>query len=103
MGKGKVAAQCAHAAVAAYKIALMKNPLILKYWGMAGNIKITLKADDENALKDLAQKAKKANLITKIIQDAGRTQILQGSRTVCVIGPGPSKLVDEITGMLKLY
>lgn len=51
----------------------------------------------------ITQKAKEANLITEIIQDAGRTQILAGSKTVCVIGPGPSRLIDKITGTLKLY
>ena len=42
MGKGKVAAQCAHAAVAAYKAAL-RHPNILKAWERGGQTKITLK------------------------------------------------------------
>lgn len=42
MGKGKVAAQCAHAAVAAYKQA-KKHPAVLKSWENCGQTKITLK------------------------------------------------------------
>lgn len=42
MGKGKVAAQCAHAAVAAYKQA-RKHPGVLKAWENCGQTKITLK------------------------------------------------------------
>lgn len=29
-------------------------------------------------------------------------QVEAGSRTVCGIGPGPAKLIDEVAGMLKL-
>lgn len=49
------------------------------------------------------QQAKRADLVTEVIRDAGRTQIPAGSRTVCVIGPGPTRLIDMITGALKLY
>lgn len=42
MGKGKVAAQCSHAAVAAYKAA-RKQPKILRAWEKSGQAKITLK------------------------------------------------------------
>lgn len=42
MGKGKVAAQCAHAAVAAYKQA-RRQPNVLKSWENCGQTKITLK------------------------------------------------------------
>lgn len=41
MGKGKAAAQCAHAAVASYKMAL-KYPSILNAWEDCGQMKITV-------------------------------------------------------------
>lgn len=47
--------------------------------------------------------ARKMGLVACSIQDAGRTQISAGSRTVLAIGPGPKNLIDEITGSLKLY
>ena len=48
-------------------------------------------------------KARLAGLIAESIRDAGRTQVVAGTRTVCAIGPAPAKLVDTITGHLKLY
>lgn len=42
MGKGKVAAQCAHAAVAGYSAAT-KKPKMLRAWEECGHKKITLK------------------------------------------------------------
>lgn len=52
---------------------------------------------------ELMQKARSAGLIAESIRDAGRTQIVSGTRTVCAIGPAPAKLIDTITGHLKLF
>jgi len=49
MGKGKVAAQCCHAAVAAYKSAI-KYPKILRAWEESCQPKITLKVLKLNQL-----------------------------------------------------
>ncbi|KZC07591.1 Peptidyl-tRNA hydrolase 2, mitochondrial [Dufourea novaeangliae] len=102
MGKGKVAAQCAHAAVAAYKAAI-KHPKILQSWEECGQAKITVKVDSEDALKEIAKQARAVGLLSNVIQDAGHTQIAPGSRTVCAIGPGPAPLIDQVTGHLKLF
>lgn len=102
MGKGKVAAQCAHAAVAAYKSA-RRHPKILQAWEECGQPKITLKVDGETALKEIAKQAKSVGLLANIVQDAGHTQVPAGSRTVCAVGPGPAPLVDKVTGHLKLF
>lgn len=59
--------------------------------------------NNEDELKAVAKAAKEAGLITNVIQDAGRTQVAPGSRTVCGVGPGPAELVNSITGNLKLY
>ncbi|XP_032673515.1 peptidyl-tRNA hydrolase 2, mitochondrial-like [Odontomachus brunneus] len=103
MGKGKVAAHCAHAAIAAFKLALKRNPSLIDYWAKSGQAKIIVKVDDEKQLMNVEQQAKKADLVAEIIRDAGRTQIPAGSKTVCVIGPAPTRLIDVITGALKLY
>ena len=103
MGKGKAAAQCAHAAVGAYKKAARHQPAVLKKWERDGQAKITLKADTEEVLAELELVAKSQKLITSLIFDAGRTQIAAGSMTVLAVGPGPAEIIDSVTGHLKLY
>ncbi|XP_071383922.1 peptidyl-tRNA hydrolase 2, mitochondrial [Centroberyx affinis] len=103
MGKGKVAAQCSHAAVSAYKQLHRRNPELLKQWEYCGQPKVVVKAPDEESLIDLLSHAKEVGLPVSLIQDAGRTQIAPGSRTVLGVGPGPADLVDRVTGHLKLY
>ncbi|XP_008283064.1 peptidyl-tRNA hydrolase 2, mitochondrial [Stegastes partitus] len=103
MGKGKVAAQCSHAAVSAYKQVQRRNPELLKQWEYCGQPKVVVKAPDEDALIDLLGRAKEVGLPVSLIQDAGRTQIAPGSRTVLGVGPGPADLIDSVTGDLKLY
>ncbi|XP_012216480.1 peptidyl-tRNA hydrolase 2, mitochondrial isoform X2 [Linepithema humile] len=103
MGKGKVAAQCSHAAVAAYKTARRVSSKAVKIWEKCGQAKIILKVDSEAELMKIAKQAKDMGLISNMIQDAGHTQIPAGSRTVCAIGPGPAKLIDQVTGHLKLF
>ena len=103
MTKGKAAAQCAHAAIAAYRNSLAKQPALLEEWEADGQAKVTLKVESESELIELIKKAREAGLIGESIKDAGRTQLAAGTRTVGVIGPGPSKLIDLITGHLKLY
>ncbi|XP_042298486.1 peptidyl-tRNA hydrolase 2, mitochondrial [Sceloporus undulatus] len=103
MGKGKVAAQCAHAAVSAYKQLQRRNPELLRQWEYCGQPKVVVKAPDEETLAQLLAEAKGLGLSVSLIQDAGRTQIAPGSRTVLGIGPGPADIVDRVSGHLKLY
>ncbi|GBM79611.1 Peptidyl-tRNA hydrolase 2, mitochondrial [Araneus ventricosus] len=102
MGKGKMAAQCAHASVMAYQHCSIKSPHLLKEWLKSGQRKVVVKVDSEEALLELAAKARRAGLIISLVCDAGRTQIPSGSRTVLAVGPGPEQSIDTITGDLKL-
>merc|ERR1712061_578877 len=99
MGKGKIAAQCAHAAVDLYKKALVKTPDLVKQWETFGQAKVTLKAPEggEDALISLQKQAKEIGLCAVIIHDAGRTQIASGTATVLGIGPGPSSVIDNVS------
>ncbi|XP_024613475.1 peptidyl-tRNA hydrolase 2, mitochondrial [Neophocaena asiaeorientalis asiaeorientalis] len=103
MGKGKVAAQCSHAAVSAYKQIRRRNPELLKQWENCGQPKVVVRAPDEKTLVELLTHAEILGLTVSLIEDAGRTQIAPGSRTVLGIGPGPVDLIDKVTGHLKLY
>jgi PTH2 family peptidyl-tRNA hydrolase len=62
---------------------------------MYGQPKIALRGADTAELDELARCA-------RTIQDAGRTQVAPGSKTVLGIGPGPARLINQVTGKLKL-
>lgn len=119
MGTGKIAAQCAHAAVAVVEevIALREQQQFQKQaldeqsalwvqwygaWRISGCQKIALQCPDEEAMLAVAGAARELGLPFYVIRDAGRTQIAAGSKTVVAVGPGPKSFVDQVTGHLKL-
>ncbi|CAN6644162.1 peptidyl-tRNA hydrolase 2 [Trichomonascus vanleenenianus] len=103
MGKGKAAAQCAHAAVACYKAAKRRHPAYVKRWEEWGQMKVTLQCPNEEEIELLRGIAESLNITNRLIHDAGRTQIAAGSATVLGLGPAPKSLLDQVTGSLKLY
>ncbi|EJU00972.1 PTH2-domain-containing protein, partial [Dacryopinax primogenitus] len=102
MTKGKIAAQCSHATLACYKALSKSNAQLLRHWEKTGQAKIALRCDSEEELLLLQAQAQSLSLCARTIQDAGRTQIASGSRTVLGIGPAPVRLVNQVTGRLKL-
>ncbi|KAJ3161164.1 hypothetical protein HDU86_007786 [Geranomyces michiganensis] len=102
MTKGKMAAQCCHAAVAAISSARRRCPETLRRYQRYGAAKVALKCNSEEELLTLYAQARSTGLIAEYIEDAGRTQIPTGSRTVLAIGPASIKQIDAITGHLKL-
>ncbi len=108
MLKGKIAAQCAHAAVALYRLisepqSQARNLPLLERWLFKGQAKIALKCPDEEEMNLLFAKAISLNVNAYIVHDAGRTQVQSGSATVLGLGPAPKLVLDQITGNLKLY
>ncbi|KAJ1437670.1 peptidyl-tRNA hydrolase PTH2-domain-containing protein [Ochromonadaceae sp. CCMP2298] len=102
MQKGKIAAQCGHATLGAYKIATKHCPSALRTWEIMGQAKIAVKVEREEDIYTLMEQARSAGLVSYLVQDAGRTQIAAGSRTVLAIGPAPVSELDKITSHLKL-
>eukprot|EP00775_Hariotina_reticulata_P006448 gene6448-6677_t len=102
MGKGKIGAQCAHAAVGVLQKYKTGNDHIFRMWERFGQPKITLKVQDEHEMAELAHKALQSGLTCYIVHDAGRTQVAAGSQTVLAIGPGYKSDIDRITGHLSL-
>ncbi|MDE1857643.1 MAG: peptidyl-tRNA hydrolase Pth2 [Thaumarchaeota archaeon] len=102
MGKGKAAAQVAHASLAAAEAAMQRKGGWYEAWKEGGQAKIVLKVASESDLRDVFRKAKSAGLPASLIEDRGLTQIEPGSATCVGIGPAPDAEVDAITGKLKL-
>ncbi|TRZ03562.1 hypothetical protein DNTS_013481 [Danionella cerebrum] len=82
MGVGKVAAQVGHAAVGLAK-------------------KIVLQGTNMAHLLELQALAMSLSLPTKLVQDAGLTQVEPGACTVLAI-MGEEEMVNNVTGSLKL-
>lgn len=102
MGKGKIAAQCGHAAVGAFQSASKRHPQQVRAWENSGSAKIAVKVDSKEQLLTIRQQALARNFNACMIRDAGRTQIEPNSITVLAIGPARVRELDEITGHLKL-
>lgn len=109
MQKGKVAAQCCHAALSCFRMIASDpnresyNPQMVQRWLRRGQAKITLKCPDKETMDELYAKAISLGVNACVIHDAGRTQIAAGSATVLGVGPAPKAVLDQITGDLKLY
>lgn len=103
MGKGKIAAQCAHAAVGAVETLSEQGRRVeLTQWEMCGQPKIALKCPSWEEMKGIMFVAKQNGVPSFVVQDAGRTQVEPGSRTVLALGPAPKSLIDNCSAHLKL-
>ena len=99
MGRGKIAAQVAHAAVTA---ALASRDADLAAWLGEGQPKVVLKVPTGERLLDVARQALHDGLPVEVVHDAGRTQVAPGTATCCAIGPADSERVDRVTAGLPL-
>lgn len=103
MGKGKIAAQVAHAALEAAEAARRRHEDWYDSWREEGQAKVVVKTEGgEDAILDLQRQARSLGLPVSMIQDRGLTQLEPGTTTCLGIGPGPSGMIDKVTGKLKL-
>ena len=124
MRKGKIAAQAGHACIDAILMALNKQGRLndfemtsegvslkntekpsspLSDWFMYGCAKVCVYVDSEEALLDIAQKAKEKGIIASVITDAGMTEFHGVPTKTCLaLEPLPAEIADELTGELPL-
>jgi PTH2 family peptidyl-tRNA hydrolase len=100
MGEGKLAAQVAHASLMAYEDAPKSDQ---KEWKGGGQKKVVLQANGDQALFELAEKARTERLPHAIVRDAGHTQLEPGTASALAVGPASDERVDTVTGDLSLY
>lgn len=102
MGKGKLAAQVAHASLSAAEEAMKRHEVWYSEWKVEGQKKVVLKAQSQGELEELLKKARSAGLPAYLVEDRGLTQLEPGTVTCLGIGPAPDDEIDAITGKLKL-
>ena len=100
MGRGKIAAQVAHAAVAA--VLANQRGAVFHRWREDGQPKVVLKVPDADALEQVIARARTADLPVELVHDAGRTQVPAGTLTCCAIGPAQAERIDIATAGLGL-
>jgi peptidyl-tRNA hydrolase len=97
--KGKLAAQAAHAAVAAFLEAGESDQV---GWLAEGMPKVVVAAPAAEDLLRLEAEAAAAGIPAALIEDAGRTVVPEGTITCLGLGPADDERIDQITGALKL-
>lgn len=116
MKKGKIAAQVAHASLGAIlqlcTFVESKNNIVymlhytkgstLHDWLQGIFTKVVVGIDGEEALLQLYQNAKSANLNAILIKDRGFTQIAPDTYTCVGIGPAEDEDLAPLTSHLKL-
>ena len=100
MGRGKIAAQVAHAAVAATLASLATTDFTA--WLAEGQPKVVLKVGTAGQLEDVVRQARAGGLPVEVISDAGRTQVTPGTLTCCALGPAETQRIDAVTAGLAL-
>ena len=102
LSKGKLAAQCSHAAVECVLKASRESPKALASWRENGARKIVVEAPNIDALKRLFGEAQAEGIVCYMVRDAGHTEIPAGTVTVVGLGPGSRDSIDSLTGAFSL-
>lgn len=97
--RGKLAAQVAHAAVAAF---LEAEKSAQRRWLEDGMPKVVLRCESEADLLALQAHAESEGLPVAPIRDAGHTVVAPDTLTCIGIGPATTAEIDVITRTLKL-
>jgi len=120
MRKGKMCAQAAHASLGIILKQMTKTKQgkdynwfcyqlfthekdAFEHWVEAGQKKIVVGVDSEEALLALYDAAKIKSLPVHLVTDSGLTEFKGNPTNTCIaIGPAESDKIDELTGNLKL-
>jgi PTH2 family peptidyl-tRNA hydrolase len=102
LSAGKLAVQVAHAAVMAVERAEKMDKSIVSDWKKEGQKKVILKVAGVPDLFRVREDADRAGIPSAIVADAGLTEIPAGTITALGLGPAPNKMMDKVTGKLRL-
>jgi PTH2 family peptidyl-tRNA hydrolase len=100
MSVGKIAAQVAHAAVAATLTALGTPDL--EPWLEQGMTKVVVRVLSLDALHERIERARLGGVRASSVADAGHTEVEAGTETCCAFGPASESALEAVTGDLPL-
>ena len=100
MTPGKIASQCCHAMLGAYRLS---EPKVRSLWENQGESTICLQVNSDEELEAILMSAIKNRLVVSVQHDAGRTEVEPMTRTCGSIGPDYNSKIDKVTKLLKLY
>jgi len=100
LSRGKAVVQAAHASLLSYERAPVQDS---KKWKDQGQKKIALKVNSSEEIYSLRDYAEKLGLPSAIVEDAGLTEIPEGTVTALGIGPARVEEIDKVTKNLDLF
>lgn len=103
LSSGKLAVQCAHAAVESLQRAKRTHSRMVQRWKESSSRKVCLAIDNENELEHFLTLVQEASLPFALVRDAGLTEVAPGTATVLGVGPGPRHIMDSLFRELKAY
>ena len=99
LGKGKIAAQAAHASLGSYK---KVDGKLKEKWEREGSKKVVLRVENEAELIKFQEFAREKKIPNFLVIDAGLTQIPRATITCLGLGPAEDEKIDELVKNLKL-
>ncbi len=102
MGKGKLAAQVAHASLMSYFKASEQDKGVADRWLETGEKKIVLKANSEETLLKFFNAFEFKRIPCALVTDAGLTELPPGTKTALGVGPWKSDEIDVLTRGMQL-
>ena len=103
LSRGKWCAQAAHAAVMASEGVRKTHRSWFNGWCREGQKKVVLQVSELGELEEIKKVADSVGIPSATVVDFGLTEVEPGTVTCVGIGPAPSKLVDKVTGSLRLF
>lgn len=102
MSTGKTAAQVAHASLSAYEKCKQKYMEWASSWIKEGQEKIVCEVESLEELMKLVRKVEELGISYHVVVDKGLTELPPNTVTCVGFGPAPEKLINRVTGHLKL-
>ncbi|UXI18024.1 integral membrane protein [Sarcoptes scabiei] len=97
--KSKLIQQCSTISINAFELSKKQTPLSNFIWNLFGQPKIILQSKDSKDFASLSKKASSLKICSLFLNDFKNDDL---DALMLSIGPGPSSLIDIITGNYKL-